>query len=64
LHGEVHIAGLNYGDADGVEFGIEQIGAMRRRVHPLRVQAGDAGAFGNIFGDGAEASAFVAGAIL
>ena len=38
--GEKHVAGLHDGDADGVKFRVEEIGAMRSGVHPLRVQAG------------------------
>src|SRR5215470_15859621 len=62
--GKIQIAGLHHSDANGVELTIEKIGAMRRGIHPLRVQAGNAGAFGDVFRDEAEPGASVTSAIL
>ncbi len=64
LDGEKHVAGLYYGDADGVQVWIEQVGAVRRRVHPLRVDTYDRGTLCDIFGDGAEACSGLARAVL
>jgi len=62
--GEIHVAGLDDGDAEGVEFAVHEIGAMGSGVHPLGMQAGDAGTFRDIFGDEAEAGTGVASTVL
>ena len=64
FYGEQGITGLDYRDANGVQIGIEEIGAVGSRVHPLRVQTGDVGTLGDVFGDHAEAGASLAGAVL
>ena len=62
--GEKHVTGLDDGDSDGVQIRSEKVGAVRGRVHPLRVDADDGGTLGDIFGNGAEACSGLARAVL
>jgi hypothetical protein len=64
FHREIHVARLDDGDTDGVEFAVEKIGAVRCGVHPLRVEAGDAGTFSDVFRDEAETRTGMPSAIL
>ena len=57
LRGEVLFAAAFDGDADGVYLRIENIGAMRRGIHPGNVQRRDVGSFGDVFRDQPEACA-------
>jgi len=51
------------GDADGVDGGVEEIAAMAGGVHPGFVNLEGALAFGDVFGDDAEAGSGVGGAL-
>ena len=57
LRRKEHVAALHHRDADGIQLLVQQIGAMRRGIHPLRVQPLRRRTFGNIFGNHAEARA-------
>src|SRR5208337_2067541 len=50
-------AALHYRNAHGIQFAVEEIGAVRRRIHPLRVQPEDSWSLGDILRDQAEARA-------
>src|SRR3972149_3521401 len=42
LHREKLALAFGHGDADRIEFRIQKVGAVRRRIYPLRVDAGGA----------------------
>ena len=57
LRSVIFFAAALDGDADGVYLWIEDVGAVRRRIHPRDVQRRNVGGLGDVFGDQAEAGA-------
>jgi hypothetical protein len=53
--GEELAVALEDGDADGVEVGVEEIGAVGPGVHPLGVDVSGGRSLGDVLGEGAEA---------
>ena len=61
-HGEENALGRDHGDADAIDFVVEQVGAMAGGVEPGLVDGGRVGADGDVFFDETEVRACLAGA--